>query len=121
MTENVQSQTIDFAGELKNAEKFKEVEVMDAQMQNAIVELNKNYNKMVNNMFYTCAKMCIKKFDNPNLMRNEQVCVENCQKKFYKSYSIGHRFMADIMREVEKVDLFSDKSEVDIVKSRKNI
>lgn len=119
MTDNVQSQNVDFTEGIKNTEAktFKETKVMDFPTQLAIVEINKNYNKMVNNMFNVCAKMCIKTFNQQSLSTQEKTCAENCQKKFFESFVIGKKIVNNIVKEVEKVDLFDDKSEVDIVKS----
>jgi hypothetical protein len=119
MVDRVSNQSIDFLGERKNEEtKGKEtIGVMDYPTQVAIVELNGNYNKMVNNMFKTCASNCIKNFNFPKLGNTEKICAENCQKKFFESYVVGQGFVNAILEESSKIDLFSDKNEVDIVKA----
>lgn len=117
MTEKVQSQNIDFTGELKHNKqaKFQEIKVMDYNSQLVIVEINKNYNKMINNMFSLCGKKCIGNFSNSNLGPQEKICLENCQKKFYNSYVIGKTFVDQVINESKSLDLFSDKTEVDLI------
>jgi hypothetical protein len=120
MTEKNLSQTVDFSGEIKKQEKYTELKVMDFNTQNALMEMNRNHNKMINNMFYVCSNFCFKKFSGANLTSIEKTCAENCQKKFYSAYNIGSRLMDRLMKESDKIDIFSDKNEVDIVKdSRK--
>ena len=114
MVDKVQNQSIDFVGEIKKQEQA-ETSIMDLQSQIAIGELNKNYNKMVNNMFKCCAEICIKNFNYPKLSNSEKTCVENCQKKFFSSYRLGSNLVNSIIEEARRTDIFSEKSEVDIV------
>ena len=117
MVDNISNQSIDFLGEILKEEKIEKIEIMDYPTQVAIVELNRNYNKMINNMFKTCANICVKNFNYPKLSAAEKICAENCQKKFFESYVIGQGFVSKVMEETNKTDLFSDKNEVDIVRS----
>ena len=117
MVDNVSNQSIDFLGEILKEEKKEKVGIMDYPTQIAIVELNKNYNKMINNMFKACANICVKNFNYPKLSTGEKICAENCQKKFFESYVIGQSFVGKVLDETNKTDLFSDKNEVDIVRN----
>jgi hypothetical protein len=120
MVDNVQNQSVDFLGNLKkleNIKKDKDSKVMDYDTQVAIVELNKNYNKMVNNMFETCAKMCFKNFNTQTMNKEEKICALNCQKKFYSTYVYGQSYVNAIIEETGKTDIFSDKTEVDIIEN----
>ncbi len=122
MVDKIQNQTIDFLGEInkKGSSELDEY-VMDYPTQVAICQMNKNYNKMINNMFATCANICIKTFNYPKLNEKEKNCAEICQKKFYSSYFIGQQFVTAVIEESKKIDLFSDKTELDVILStRKN-
>jgi hypothetical protein len=118
MVDKVNNQSIEFLGEeLKQAPKKESIGIMDYPTQMAIVEVNSNYNKMINNMFKACATNCIKNFSFPKMGNNEKICAENCQKKFYESYYIGQGYVQGILEEAYKTDFFSDKNEVDIINS----
>lgn len=117
MVENISNQTIDFIGQIKEQEKREKIGIMDYPTQVAIVELNKNYNKFINNMFKTCAKVCINNFNYPKLGGSEKSCVESCQRKFFETYYIGQNFVNAVLAETNKTDLFSESEEVDIIKN----
>ncbi len=97
----------------------KEYYVMDQPTEITLLEINKNYSKMMNNMFAVCGRKCIKNFNISIMNTDEKFCVENCQKKFYLNYSIGKKILNEIMKEVKDIDLFSDKTEVDLAKNAK--
>jgi hypothetical protein len=121
MTEKVQSQHVDFTGQVKSKEISKEMQVMDYPTQVTIVEMNKNYNKMINNMFAICAKSCIRNFNQARMSIEEKSCAENCQKKYYSTFVIGKGFVNQITMETEQLDIFSNTNEVDLIKNSKKI
>jgi hypothetical protein len=104
-------------GPRKESKYGREVTAMDVPTEMAIVESTKNYNIMINAMFRICSQKCIKSFKQIELNPNEKICVENCQKKFYRTYSIGESFVNVIMEEANNTDLFTNKNEVDVINS----
>jgi len=119
MVDKIQTQNIDFLGEEpKNTNnKQSETIMIDLPTQIAMGELNKNYNKMVNNMFATCANICLKNFMNQKYSSNEFICVENCQKKYYSTYALGEYLIKYILEESKKTDLFSSTTDVNIIEN----
>jgi hypothetical protein len=116
MVDNVNASSVDFLGDKPKTSVYGEKKVMSIDTQVALVEASKNYNKLVNNMFATCGKICIKNFSNNfQLNQEEKSCIENCHKKFYNSYAIGESILGYIMKEAEKADVFSDVDEVNLV------
>jgi hypothetical protein len=122
MVDKIEAQFVEFTGKQKQ-QPVSEKSLMDKDTENAIVESTKNYNKMVNNMFVMCSKICIKNFTSSTLSHSEATCVENCQKKFFASYAIGQEFIDMLVTQVNQTDLFSNNTnELDIVeKSIKKI
>ncbi len=115
MVDKIENQSVDFLGEVE--QKAQDLTVMDMATQQTLVEISRNYNKMVNNMFKTCAQLCLKNFAYPKMSDKEQICAENCQKKFFATYAQGYDYVKLILEETQKTDFFADKDEVDIVKS----
>jgi hypothetical protein len=122
MVDKIQTQSIDFLGEddKKTFIKQNEAMMIDLQTQIAMGELNKNYNRMINNMLASCANICLKNFSNAKFTQSESVCVENCQKKYYSTYAIGEYFVRYVLEESKKTDFFSNKTEVDIIENAQN-
>lgn len=122
MVDKIETQSIDFLGgdEKKPSITQNESLIIDLQTQIALGEMNKNYNKMVNNMLASCADVCLKNFSNAKFTQSESTCIENCQKKYYSTYAIGEYFVRYILEESKKTDLFSNKNEVDIIENSQN-
>jgi hypothetical protein len=120
MVDNVNASSVEFLGNKQKTDVYSEKKVMSVSTQDTLVEATKNYNRLVNNMFASCGKICIKNFNN-NLQLNqeEKSCIENCHKKFYNSYAIGESILGYIMKEAEKADVFSDIDEVNLVSKAK--
>lgn len=116
------NQSINFIGErdLNSGKVVREKEVMDIETQNALFTMNKNYEKMINNMFEHCANVCFKDFTFPQINKEERLCVENCQKKYYHTYAAGESILKYVLQESQKIDLFSDKTELDLLKDVQN-
>jgi hypothetical protein len=120
MVDKIQNQSIDFIGDkTKQKNNFFKDDIIGIDTEFAIAELNKNYNKMINNMFAVCSKMCIKNFTSQKMNTTEQNCSENCQKKFYSTYAYGESMVRMIVEETKKADLFSNQTEVNIVENAK--
>lgn len=123
MVDKALTQSIEFIGKdikptLAKA-KGDEKKIMDIDTEITIMESTKNFNKMVNNMFAICSKICIKDFSNGRMSVTEAKCAENCQKKFYESYAIGERLVCSVMENSKNNDIFSNKTEVDIIEEAK--
>jgi hypothetical protein len=119
MVDNVDT-VIGFSGK-KSALSSQNIKpVMDALTQEAIIESTTNYNKLVNNMLDICGNICIKNFNISQLNQTEKNCTENCQKKFYASYSKGERLLNLILENANKTDLFSDATDVSIINNSLN-
>jgi hypothetical protein len=118
MVDKVDSQFVEFKGANKvekSGQKTKEL--MDVDTENALVESTKNFNKLVNNMFNECSKLCINNFAACSLSTHETICVENCQKKFFTSYAIGQQIVNAILAEANKADMFSDNTDINIIQN----
>ena len=116
MVDNIESQTIQFSGQ-ENKQALYNKDIMDIHTQNALIESTKNFNKLANDMMTVCSNICIKNFYGKNLDREETNCVENCQKNFFSSYAMGKQFVDIIIQNVNKTDLFENKSDIDIIQS----
>lgn len=122
MVDRIDAQSVDFIGDNKVMPKSDDKKLMSLETEDAIVESTKNFNKLVNNMFSVCGKLCIKSFNGLQLNPEEKECVDNCHKKFFHSYAVGERILTLILEEAKKTDLFSDKSEINIINdARKNL
>jgi hypothetical protein len=118
MVDNIEAQSVHFTGvEQTQQKKTNPKELMDIDTQNALVESTKNFNKLANDMMLVCGSICIKNFTAKNLNREETNCVENCQKKYINSYAIGKKFIDVIVNQVNKTDLFSNKTEIEIIQN----
>jgi hypothetical protein len=119
MVDKISSQSVDFKPDPDLGERTTQVQndkpLMDKDTENALLDRTRNFNKMVNNMFNVCAKRCIKNFTNTSLNTQEAICVENCQKKYFTSYAVGHQFLDMIVNQVNKTDLFATTTDVDII------
>lgn len=98
-----------------------DVRVMDKLTEMAILDSTKYYNRMVNNMLKVCSERCISSFHSSQMTKQEKSCVENCQKKFYKTVSLGDGFIKTILNETKNVDLLSSKNEIDVLNSSTNL
>jgi|LauGreDrversion4_2_1035121.scaffolds.fasta_scaffold1021697_2 hypothetical protein len=115
MVDKIQNQSIEFIGQVES--KNQETPIMDFETQATLVQVTKNYNKMINDMFLTCAELCLKNFKYAKMSEKEALCAENCQRKYFESHALGRGFMGLVLEETAKTDIFSDKDEVDIVKN----
>ena len=117
MVDKVDAQFIEFKGDNNTKRIVNEKPLLDNDTEMALLESTKNYNKMVNNMFDVCSKICIKKFTESNFNTHELICVENCQKKFFASYSIGHGLLSTIFNQIDKTDIFTNPSDVNLIQN----
>lgn len=115
MVEKVENQSVDFLGPIIQEES----NIMDFNTQSTLLEISKNYNKMINNMFKVCADICIKNFNYPKLSESEIICTENCQRKFFQTYVQGYNYVKLILDEAQKSDIFVINGELDIIKNVK--
>jgi hypothetical protein len=116
MVDKIESQSVEFT-DVKRSNKTPTKPLMDIDTERAILESTKNYNKMVNDMFSVCSNICIKNFSVSKLTTQEEICIENCQKKFFVSYATGQTILDSIVAQVNKTDLFSNTKDVDIIQA----
>jgi hypothetical protein len=115
MVDKVENQSVEFIGKVESV--TQDSYIMDFETQAAIVQVSKNYNKMINNMFLTCAELCLKNFKYAKMSEKEAKCAENCQRKYFESHALGKNLLGGILEETAKTDIFSSKDEVDIIKN----
>lgn len=70
---------------------------MDYPTQRALIDSSRNYNKMVNNMFRSCANVCINRLNTDELTRLEEKCLENCYEKYFHTFFQGGGFLRKFM------------------------
>ena len=82
--------------------------MLDVNTQNTFFEIFNNYHKFLGNMISTCSNLCIKEFHHKNLNVNEEICVRNCQNKFFTTYALGENYLKTVAKKTENTDIFSD-------------
>jgi len=126
MVDNVDSHLIEFLGENNNKttpKKYKGSvdEMFNFKTQDTFLYVFENYHKFIKNMLITCSNICIKDFNHMNLNMNEEICVNNCQKKFFSAYAIGENYLKTVASKSKKADIFSDVTHIDLINNTENI
>ena len=93
--------------------------LLDVKTQNTFFQIFDNYHKFLGNMISTCSNLCIKEFHHKNLNINEEICVKNCQKKFFTTYAIGENYLKTVATKSESTDIFSDIGIVELIDIKK--
>lgn len=124
MVDNLDSHSIEFIGE-KDVNKpvtkrFQPSlnELFDLKTQNTFLNAFRNYHKFLNNMLLTCSNICIKDFNYMNLNMNEEICVTNCQKKFFTAYAVGEQYLKTVATKSKNADIFSDITHIDLIDNK---
>lgn len=105
---------------LRYKETLNEV-LMDPKAQNMFFRVFDNYHNFLSNMISTCSNLCIKEFHHKNLNVSEEICVRNCQKKFFTTYALGENYLKTVARKTEKTDIFSDIMHLELIDNKEKI
>lgn len=119
MVDNVDNHSIEFSGSDNNRKnsryKNQETEFYDWKSQNTLLNVYGNYHKFINNMFTACSNICIKDFNHLNVNMNEEICINNCQKKFFTTYAIGENYLKTVANKSKNTDIFSELTRIDLI------
>jgi len=85
-----------------------------------IIEAKKNFNRLLNNINSVCAKSCFKNMRSDRLSDDENLCMTNCQQKYYDVYDIGDKLNMLLDKGEIKINFSSDKSISNIVDQMNN-
>ena len=123
MVDNFDSHSIEFLGDKANKPASKKLQsslndVFDFKTQNTFFNIFGNYHKFFNNMMMTCSNICIKDFNHMNLNMNEEICLSNCQKKFFTTYAVGENYLKTVATKSKNADIFSDITHIDLIENK---
>jgi len=123
MVDNLDSHSIEFIGEKANKPTTSKYinslnDIFDFQTQNTFTNIFGNYHKFLNNMLVTCSNICIKDFNHMNLNMNEEICVNNCQKKFFTTYAVGENYLKSVADRSKNADIFSNITHIDLIENK---
>jgi hypothetical protein len=93
--------------------------MLDTNTQNTFYQIFDNYHKFLGNMISTCSNLCIKEFHHKNLNINEEICVKNCQKKFFTTYALGENYLKMVAKKTKNTDIFSDIEYIELIDNEK--
>ena len=85
-----------------------------------VLDAKKNFNRLLNRISNVCSKTCFVNLRSDTLNDDENICVSNCQKKFFDVYDIGERLNNLVESGDIKVNLSSGKTLTNLVDQMTN-
>lgn len=125
MVDNLDNQSIDFTNDNKenkpSTSRYRQSinDLFDLKTQETYLNIFENYHKFLSNMLITCSNICIKDFHHIKLNYKEEICVNNCQKKYFTAYAVGENYIKSVANKSKNADLFSDITHVDLIDNTK--
>ncbi len=66
------------------------------KFQKAFLQSNQNFNQMVNSMVVECGKKCFSNLKSDILTEKENICVVNCQGKYFELFNLCDQYTANM-------------------------
>jgi hypothetical protein len=76
--------------------------ITNVKFQRSVLESNINFNRMVNSMAVECGRRCISNLKNHELSDNENICVINCQNKYFEMFTYCDDYSNNITEKLIK-------------------